>query len=330
MEGRTNFVETEPSVADEPTSSAAVPPIIDPDRYARIRSYFERKYDKQAARWEAFRFSVKRLKYIFGVIAAIALLAAVAGAATQYLGYSWLVGFEVYELAIGFTALAVVLIVVLLPAADELPSTAAVEQEIDASRRNDIENLLSRATKLLGTTQSDSNLFDEVLIGYPDAEACKARHVLVSARLGHDEKVRFTPIKITALTLMDRTAAVYESTLDVTTGAMLSERLLELPYQSIALLERSSQTMGQSDRRAQKVVLGSVKKQSGGHLHRDKDTLKIHLSNSAGVQVVLRDYDFDANLNTPKLPLSSAQEDVERFWRRLGQKWAEAQKQIET
>jgi hypothetical protein len=88
MEGRANFVATDPDSADVPTGSAAIPPAIDTESYARIRGYFERKYDHQAARWQAFRLRDRRLKYTFGVAGAIALVAAIAAAAMQYIGHA--------------------------------------------------------------------------------------------------------------------------------------------------------------------------------------------------------------------------------------------------
>jgi hypothetical protein len=217
-----------------------------------------------------------------------------------------------------------------LPATKELPSTESVEKEIDVCCRRDIERVLSKARQLLATKNSDTDQFDEVLIGYPDAEECKARNLLVSARLGHDHRIRFTPIKVIALTLMDRTAAVYEGALDLTTGEILSERLLELPYQNITLLERSSRTMRHDSDRDPKRPLRAARRHSNGQFNRDNDALKIHLSNSSGVEIILRDYDFDPNLKATKLPLSSLHEDVERFWSKLGQKWSKAQNKMDS
>jgi hypothetical protein len=225
---------------------------------------------------------------------------------------------------LGVATLTVVLALVALALrpADEILGPEEMEAGVDRVRDHDTGRLLASARKLLGDQRTDG--FDLTLYGYPDKELCAAYGLLMAARLSHDlASVRFTPVAVTAIKLEERSIAIYQGTVDLITGSMAQERLVEVAYRDIAALERSSLGMRtKAEVEASPSILPARRRD---RMLRDKDTLTIRFANATdSVPIVLRDSSFTGSTGGVRLPLSHPHEAVEDFWKKLRKEWLAA------
>ncbi len=314
-----------------PTQTAPpLPPLpataIDDDARARIREYFLQQYDKRIARSRALRMSTKRRKFALGVFGTTLFLASIAAWVAGQLDVEWFRGRDALEVAVGAFALLLVLIGLLLHANEEPKALAEVEREADLARELDANRLLEKAAGLLATPDQPVTGFNMWLYGYPDATWAKDSGVVVSVRVDANGQPRISPFVVTAIRLAPSSLAVYEVIVDLTTGAMVSERLRELAYRDITTLERSNVAAAAVVPKATGAARGLAKvmrPRARGPLH-DKDQLIIHFANRESVKIVLRDRSFDSALQDVKLSLSASHDAVEAFWLALRTRWHQA------
>jgi hypothetical protein len=289
----------------------------------RIRAYYERQWDREVDRLQALRLSTRRRKLALIAVGGVLLAATLAAVAADKLGYAWFQDREPYEIAAGLAALALLFTALLIRPVEQVPETRQVEREVDEQKYRDINACISATGKLIKGPGEGPVAFELRLEGYPDKQEVEGRGVLVAGRIGVDGLPRFTPVKVTALSLFNESLAIYQVTVDLTNGRMISERLLELAYRDIVSLERSSLAVAVPSERDPGRILAKIRGRARQQL-RDKDTLSIHFGSQASIAIVLRDTSFAELMKGAKLPLSSTHENIESFWHALRSKWLEA------
>lgn len=313
---------SQPQGASPPSSDASAAPgalaqrVID---RRRLRDYYEQRLDKEFDRLAALRLSTRRRKLALVWVGSALLLASGGALMAAYAGYQPLRSWAAYEVAAAAVAIGVMLIALLLKPIEDVPPPEQIENEIKAAREHDLGAHLDGALKLLTPSPAAAS-FDHRLLGYPDKQWCEDHKVPIHARIGFAKEPRFTPAKVTALKLLDERVAIYEGTVDLITGDLLSERLVEVRYGDIISLERSSVAapalQGDGPR-----GFGKVMRAARQPPRRDKDTLTIHCAGSQPVRIVLRDAGFAEGLRGVRLPLSEPHEAVEAFWSSLRARW---------
>lgn len=305
-----------------PSPDGAAQPAIDDAIRGRIKDYFDVHHEKRIAALRALRFATRLRKFLLGGLGGIVLAGSIAAYVAGEVRLPWLHGWEPVQIAAGAVGLIALIVAILLKTGEELPDRKQVETEIDTATNHDINALQAAASKLLRRSGSPSESFDVMLIGYPDKKTCVDLGVTPGARVGLDTKPRLTPISVTAMKLWPSSLAIYKGTANLLTGDMVEERLLEVIYRDIVILERSSQARpsvqdAKKDKKARK-----TNKRRPMH---EKDVLAIHFANDKSVEVILRDTQFADPLREAELPLSASHEEIKRFWDGLRSKWYAAQ-----
>lgn len=292
----------------------------------RIRDYFEKDYDAEVGRFHALRLSTRRRKWVVGLIGGTLLAATASAAFGTSRGLDWLAGMALYEFAAGILAFALIIAALAMKTIEELPPRENVEVEIDRLRDDECAKRIRHANKLLTAPAIAPTDFEIVLPGYPDKQIVDDLGFTRLARIGRDGTIRFTPIKVTAIKLATTSLAIYEGTIDLISGELLSERLLETPYRNITAIERSSQTLPATERREKRKLLRRILPTKTPMDWRDKDTISLQLAHNQIIQIVLRDLAFTDTLKSETvkaahLHLSAPHERVEAFWQSLRARW---------
>jgi hypothetical protein len=309
----------QPNPADEAKTEDAA-------RRGRIRAYFDHKYDKDFAQRRHLRMSTRRRKLVLGIVAGGLLVASVLALAASKWGYRGFRGLEPYEIAVAAIAVVLLIYMLRLRTVEELPQRQVVEQELDTVRDGDIAALLATAADLAPSEGGSGAKakFDHILIGYPDKKASEDLGFVTAARIGLDGTPRLTPAMVTAVRLGRQSLTIYEGTVDLTTGALVSERLLDLAYRDITTMERGSVAVQSPPAPVEgggaRAMLNRLRPRQQ---LRDKDSLTLHFASGLTTRIMLRDCTFSEQLRAANLPLASPQDRVEAFWQALRAKWLE-------
>ncbi len=181
-----------------------------------------------------------------------------------------------------------------------------VEKDIDAAVKHDADSLLTSAVKLLNLSDGPTQTFDVTLVGYPDKEARARLGIPIGGRIGVDKRPRVTPVAVTAIKLWPSRLAIYNGTVSLITGEMVEERLLEVGYKDIVILERQSLARPQPANAARKEAReDKARKPARRRSLHEKDLLAIHFANQQSIEIVLRDSRFAAPLNAGELDLTA-------------------------
>jgi hypothetical protein len=295
------------------------------DARQRIKAYYEQKLDLELSRLRQMRLSTRWRKIALAALGAGLLLACGAAWLASLYGYITLPRLELYEIGLATVATILLAIALLTKSIEDVPEAEEIEREVDIAREQDIHTLLEGAKKVLATVQQPAPQFELKLVGYPDRELCERLGAIKCARLALDQqRLRLTPAKVTALELLPERFAVYEGTLDLTTGLMLAERLVEAYYRDIQAIERSSIAQPEGGDPPRGIAKIAKMRPARPRPLRDQDTLTIQIANNQAVRVVLRDSHFAATLKGARLPLSDSHEAIERFWHEIRKRWLEA------
>ena len=281
--------ETTPAVAAEPPPPTAAEPVSSDADSARAlveqrarwrregREYLEENFDKTLA--AMLRANALIWWRRFG---AIALGMAFIGGAI----WAWFSGYKQYlmleALAAAIGAVLIGWALLWLKRGRE-GTLAEIEQGLDRLREHDFEALIARADERLafvGDTDLKQRL---VLRGFPDRQ--RVPGAFLGGRVGTDGRARFTPVGVTVFALGKDTVAAFKGAIDLTSGDILYERLLEFPYRDIRALELVVSTRGdtETDLEAQKKkgamqAMADVasRRARARRPQKDKETLTVH------------------------------------------------------
>jgi hypothetical protein len=232
----------------------------------------------------------------FGAI--IVGLAAIGGAI-----WAWMAGYRQYLWMEGLAAAAGLVLIgwaLLWLRRDKEGSLAEIEAGLDALREHDLANLIVKAEERLafvGDTDLKQRL---VLRGFPDRQRLPG--AFFGGRIGTDGKARFTPVGVTVFALGKDTVAAFKGAIDLTTGDVLYERLVEFPYADIRSLELVVSTRGEGDGEAEAAAKKKGAMQTMAEVaarrgrarrpQKDKEVLVVHLSSAVRVETILSDRGF--------------------------------------
>lgn len=306
-----------------PSPQPAAGPGIAPELRRQVKDYFERKDGKDPHRIDALRLSNRSRKLALVVALLVVIAASVSAVALGRLDPQRLLEADTLWPAFAAVLAVVVLLALGLRSVEEVPTLEQLEQDVDRVRDHDTSLLLEKAHSLLAEGEQRAAGFDLGLYGYPDKSLCGEFGLVTSARISHDHaQVRFTPVTVTALKADARTIAIYQGTVDLTTGAMVQERLVETAYRDIVALERASLGMRTMAEREAASILPARRRDK---VLRDKDVLTIRFAGGAEpVSIVLRDSSFALGNRSVRLPLSHPHPAIEAFWQALRESWLAA------
>lgn len=290
------------------------------------RDYFEEQYDKTLAAMLRANVAVT-WRRIGALVLGLALI--ISAAAAYYVGYRNLVMAEALAAAVG-----VVLIgwAWLYLRRGKEGSLGEVEQGLDELREADLTSLLARADERLAFV-GDTDLKQKlVLRGFPDRQRLPG--AFFAGRVGSDGRVRFTPVGVTVFALGPDTVAAYKGAIDLTSGDVLYERLVEFPYRDISALELVMSTRGDEGETEPKkkgpvtvMKEAAAQKMRARQPQKDKEALAVHLSSSVSVETVLSDRGFVDAWKGGKLgiitPIES-DEHCRQVWQTLRERWRKA------
>jgi hypothetical protein len=293
------------------------------------RDYFEENYDKTLA--AMLRANIATTwRRIGGILLGLVLLggAIVAWAA----GYRAHLELQLEALA---GAVGIVLIgwAVLYLRRGKEGSLAEIEAGLDSLRDYDLEVLIARADQRLAFV-GDTDLKDKlVLRGFPDR--ARLTGAFFGGRIGSDGHARFTPVGVTVFALGKDMVAAFKGAIDLTTGDVLYERLVEFPYRDIRALELVISTRGDNDAEAEAKKKGPMQAMADAAARRararrpqkDKEALTIHMSSDVQVESVLADRGFVDAWKGSRLgeitPIES-EEHYRSVWQTIRERWRAA------
>lgn len=214
-------------------------------------------------------------------------------------------------------------------------SLVEVEQGLDRLREHDLEVLIARAGERLafvGDTDLQQRL---VLRGFPDKQRLPG--AFIGGRIGTDGKARFTPAGVTVFALGKDTVAAYKGAIDLTSGDILYERLVEFPYRDIRSLELVVSTRGDAETEAeaaarkkgamQAMADVAARRSRAKRPQKDKEALVVHLSSAVRVETVLSDRSFVEAWRGAALGAISPVETEDHcrvVWQTLRERWRAA------
>ncbi len=283
--------------ASEPVASDAEAARVLVEQRARWRregrEYLEENFDKTLA--AMLRANALVWWRRFGAI--VIGLSLIGGALWAWgAGYKQFVMLETLAVAIGVVLIGWAL---LWLKREREGTLAEVEHGLDRLREHDLATLIARAGERLAFV-GDTDLKERLILrGFPDRQ--RVPGAFVGGRVGTDGQVRFTPMGVTVFALGKDTVAAFKGAIDLTTGDILYERLLEFPYRDIRALELVVSTRGdnEADAEAQKKK-GAMKAMADVAARRararrpqkDKETLTVHLATAVHIETVLSDRGF--------------------------------------
>ncbi len=116
----------------------------------------------------------------------------------------------------------------------------ATDQEVDATIAEDMKQVSSRAFRRLGVDRTRLIAEPLNLRGFPDRSA--VGNVFFGSWIGDDDRLRFTPQSATVIAFTEAQTLYYETSIDLTTGVVVSETNVEFFYQDVSTVMRTSAT----------------------------------------------------------------------------------------
>lgn len=116
----------------------------------------------------------------------------------------------------------------------------ATDKDIDALVEQDMQPLLQHGLIKLGVERAQLIAEPVLLRGLPDRETLGG--AFIGAHIGKDDVLRFTPQRGTVMAFGDDQVHFYEGTVDVTTGNIIHESVVEFFYQDISNVARVNGT----------------------------------------------------------------------------------------
>lgn len=328
------------SPAPAPAAALASPVPADADAARKVveqrarwrregREYLEENYDKNLA--AMLRFNARLWWRRFGAIAVGLLL--IGGAI-----WAWVVGYRQYLWLEGLAVAAGVVLIgwaLLWLKRGREGTLVEVEQGLDQLRDHDLAALIARADERLafvGDTDLKQRL---VLRGFPDKQRLPG--AFIGGRIGTDGKARFTPVGVTVFALGKDTVAAFKGAIDLTSGDILYERLVEFPYRDIRSLELVVSTRGDTEADAeaaakkkgamQAMADVAARRSRAKRPQKDKEALIVHLSSAVRVETVLSDRGFVDAWRGAALgaiqPVES-EDHCRTVWQTLRERWRAA------
>ena len=114
------------------------------------------------------------------------------------------------------------------------------DSEVDAVAIRDAHLIVDHALVQLGIDRLSLITPPMKLLGIPDRESVSG--AFIGSRIGKDDVLRFTPQRTTIMAFTDDQIHFYEGTLDLTTGRVIHESIVELFYQDISSVARENGT----------------------------------------------------------------------------------------
>ncbi len=292
------------------------------------RDYFEENFDKTLA--AMLRANVATMwRRIGAVVLGLALVG--AGIGTYVAGYR---AFLMQEALVAAAGVILIGWAVLYLRSRKEGSLRDVEKGLDELSELDLDTLIARADERLAFV-GDTDLKEKlVLRGFPDR--LRLPGAFFGGRIGSDGRTRFSPVGITVFALGKDTVAAYKGAIDLTSGDILYERLVEFPYRDIRALELVVSTRGETGADAeppkkvgpiQAMANAAARRSRAQRPQKDKEALVIHLSTAVSVESVLVDRGFVDAWKGEKLGLIAPVETEEHcraVWQTLRERWRAA------
>lgn len=315
--------------ADPGNASAAEAARAQVELRARLRregrDYFEENYDKTLA--AMLRANIATFwRRIAGILLGLAIIC--GSVAAYFYGYRMYLQLEALAAAAGLVLIGWALLYL---RRGKEGSLGEIEVALDRLREHDLEVLISRAGDRLAFV-GDTDLSEKlVLRGFPDKQRLPG--AFFGARIGSDGAARFTPVGVTVFALGKDTVAAFKGAIDLTSGEVLYERLVEFPYRDIRALELVVSTRGEeSSTDAKKGPVTAMKEAAAKRARsrspqKDKEALTIHMSSAVRIETVLSDRSFVDAWKGSKLgaiaPIES-EEHCRRVWQTIRDRWRAA------
>ena len=182
----------------------------------------------------------------------------------------------------------------------------ASDREIEATASSDTAPMLEHGLAQLGVERPRLVAEPLMLRGLPDRDAVGG--AFIGSHIGKDDVLRFTPQRCTVFAFTDDQVHYYEGTVDLTTGRIVHELVVEFFYQDISNVARAngSQTIDRSSalplrgalfglfsprtairrRRIDSLAVNDTIQFEG------RDLFQINLESGRALSVVLRDDSF--------------------------------------
>ena len=211
-------------------------------------------------------------------------------------------------------------------------SLSEIEKGLDSLRSNDLDALIARASERLAFV-GDTDVTEKlVLRGFPDKQRLPGS--FFGGRIGSDGVTRFTPVGVTVFALGKDTIAAFKGAIDLTSGDILYERLVEFPYRDICALELVISTRGDAEITGETkkgpvtaMKEAAAKKVRARRPQKDKEALSIHLSSAVQVETVLSDRGFVDAWKGAKLgeiaPIEG-EDHCRNVWQTIRERWRAA------
>lgn len=147
------------------------------------------------------------------------------------------------------------------------------DQEYDAILSSDIEKISQRSVQKAGVDVDDIVAKPLIIQGFPFTNKGVSEF---KVKVGKDKQLRFTPVHVTVINLLEHQLVAYQCILDVLTGKPLNEKTTEYFYKDIVSVSTSTE---------------SEKLDDGTQIN-DAESFKLYTSGGTSITTVINSQTF--------------------------------------
>lgn len=178
------------------------------------------------------------------------------------------------------------------------------DMEYDNIINDDINSLSRRSLQKAGIEEDDIVAKPLIIKGFPLTGRGASTF---KVKIGDDKQLRFTPIQITIINLLEHQLVSYQCVFDVLTGKALNEKTVEYFYKDIVSVSTETET---------------AKLEDGSQIN-DAESFKLYTSGGTNITTTINSRSFvktvgainDSDYNIPTTEIDAAVQTIRKFVR---------------